>query len=133
MTPDPSTRAEQIVEDARARRPRWRSTSRVPAWFSGEELDVLTTPERRALYKELQWRYQIVHLPTTVLALTNASEAVRGLRSATTRSFWLAVTAGFVLLVIGAVLYRRQSVLRAARRHVRESADWPMRSIQRRA
>ena len=133
MTPDPSIRADQIVEEARARRPRWRSTSRVPAWFCGEELDVLTSPERRELYKELRWRHQIVHLPTAVVALTYASEAVRGLQSASTRPLWMAVTAGFVLVVIGAGLFRRQSILRAARRHVRESADWPMRLNQQSA
>lgn len=127
MTPDPSTRADRIVEDARARRPRWRSTSRVPAWFRGEELDVLRPPERRELYKQLRWRHQIVHLPAVVVAMTYASEAVRGLQSASTRPLWMAATAGFVLVVVGARSYRRWSILRAARRHVRESADWPMR------
>ena len=60
MTPDPSTRADQIVEEAMLRRPRWHNTSRVPAWFSGEELEVLTPLERRELYKKLQSRHQVV-------------------------------------------------------------------------
>lgn len=133
MKSDPSTRADQIVEEAQARRPRWRSSSRVPSWFSGNELDVLTTVERRELYKELKSRHQAVQVLPFILALTNASEAVHGLRSESTRLVWILVTAGFVFVVVGAWLYRRQSILRAARRRVRESADWPMRSAQQRA
>jgi len=131
MKPDPSARADQIVEEAQARRPRWRSSSRVPSWFAGKELDLLTTAERRELYKELKSRHQIVQALPIILALMNASEAVRGLRSEGTRSVWMLVAAGFVLVVVGAWIYRRQSILRAARRHVRESADWPLRSAQR--
>ena len=133
MKSDPLARADQIVEEAQARRPRWRSTSRVPSWFAGKELDVLTTVERRELYKELKSRHQAVQVLPFILALTNASEAVHGLRSESTRLVWILVTAGFVFVVVGAWLYRRQSILRTARRHVRESADWPMRSLQPKA
>ena len=130
MTLDPSTRAEQIVEQAKARRPRWRSPSRTPAWFSGGELDVLEPSERSELYEELKSRRQAVQWFPFILALTNASEAVHGVLTASTRLLWMAIAAGFVLVAIGAWWYRRLSILRAARRHVRERADWPIRLAQ---
>ncbi len=131
MTLDPSARADQIVEQAKARRPRWRSAARTPAWFSGKELDLLEPTERDELYKQLRSRHLAIQWLPFVIALTNLSEAMRGFRSESTRLLWMAIAAGFVLVAIGAWIYRRQGILRAARRHVRESADWPLRVAQR--
>jgi hypothetical protein len=133
MTLDPSTRADHIIEQAKAHRPHWRSPWKVPAWFSGDELDVLTPAERGQLYRELRSRLQVVQWLPFVLAMANASQAVRDLHSANTRLLWMAVAAGFALVAIGAWWYRRQSILRAARRQVRESADWPIRLARQNA
>jgi hypothetical protein len=121
-------RADRIVDAERARRPRWRSgPSTAPAWFSGEELELLEPPERDRLYLELRQ-----HMPGTqwfpmVVALCNLSNAFHGLESERTRALWIAIVAGFAVLALCAWQYRRRGILAAARRHVRESADWPLR------
>jgi len=133
MTADPSARAAEITEQARAHRPRWRSAARTPAWFSGRELDLLSSDERDKLYKELRSCQQAARWFPLVIALANVSNAIHGFQSPSTRPLWIAMASGFVAVAIGAWLYRRQGILQAARRHVRESADWPLRVAQRNA
>jgi hypothetical protein len=128
MTLDQSKRADQIVEAEKARRPRWRSAMRrAPSWFCGEELDLLEPFESVKLYQELRSRSQAAQWFPMVIALANLSNAVHGLQSEKSRPLWAAIAVGFALVTLGAWLYRRQSILSAARRHIRESADWPLR------
>lgn len=128
MTLDDANRADKLVEDARTRRPRWwGARRRAPSWFAGEELDLLQPDERLALHEEMRKRRVGSPWFLLVIALANLSNAVRGFESGQHRHLWVALGAGFILLAFGAWLYRRQSMVTAARRQLRERADWPLR------
>ena len=129
MAPDPSQeQAARIVDAEKARRPRWRSGPRAaPAWFAGEELDVLEARERDELYLELRRLMPATLGVPFILAAANLSNAFRGFQSERTRPLWIVIALGFVLVALGAWHYRRRSILESARRQVRESADWPLR------
>lgn len=128
MRLDPTQSADKLVQEERARRPRWRDTSqRTPSWFDGEELGLLEPAERDRLYQELRSRHQAVQWLPLVIASANLANAFHSLRSQRTQLLYLAMATGFVLVAIGAAIYRRQSIVSMARRHVRESADWPLR------
>ncbi len=121
-------RVDRIVDTERARRPRWRNVrSKAPAWFAGEELDLLEPRERDKLYLELRHLMPATLWFPFIVALINFSEAFHGFESERTRPLWIAIALGFALVVLGAWLYRRRSIVKAARRHVRESPDWPLR------
>jgi hypothetical protein len=128
MTADTDRRADCVVNDAKAQRPRWRSAAlRAPAWFAGEELDLLQAAERDELYLEERSRHPPVQWLPILIALLALLNVVRNLQPTEGRGLWIAATVGLVFLGVGAWLYRRRLILIAARRHVRESPDWPLR------
>lgn len=128
MTADHSIRADRVLNDEKAQQPRWRrAVLRAPGWFSGKELDLLDPLERNKLYREERLRHPPSGWVALVLSLLALTNAVRSLHRTDGHVLWFAVVVGFVLLAIGAWLYRRRAILVAARRQVRESPDWPLR------
>ena len=116
------------MTDAKAQRPRWRkAVLRAPAWFAGEELDLLEPAERDELYRQERSRHPPVQWFPSLVALLALSNAIRNPHSTGARDVWIAAGVGLVLLGVGAWLYRRRRIVVAARRHLRESPDWPLR------
>lgn len=116
------------MNDEKARRPRWRlAVLRAPGWFAGEELDLLDPAERDKLYREECSRHPPFQWVALVVAMLALSNAVRTLQPRDAGVLWIALGIGFTLIAVGAWLYRRKAILAAARRHLRESPDWPLR------
>lgn len=130
MNIDQENQAGQVLSMAKARRPNWLrfAAKRTPSWFSGRELDVLEQGERDRLYTEVAPGFQAGWSILFVVFAANGSNIARGLHLAGERRFWIALMSVYVLVALGAWLYKRRAVLVAARRCVRERGDWPLRS-----
>ncbi len=134
MSVEHSNEAEQILLEGRARRPRWQRAVRkaAPSWFSGQELDLLDPAERDRLYRDISSSTQSSRLTLFIVAAVNLPNIVHGFQSeGARRLLWMSVAIGYVLILVGAWLYRRKRVLIAARLEVREGADWPLRLLNR--
>jgi hypothetical protein len=129
MSANQSQQADRILLAEKAHRPRWRKAVEkvAPAWFSGEELDLLEPLERDRLYRALDSRTRTSTGTLIIVAAVNAPSILRGLHSESSRMLWLVVLTCYALILIGAWFYRRRSILKTARRDVRDSADWPLR------
>ena len=132
-TPDRSSKASELIEQARARWPRWRNSTLKPAprWFRGEELDVLEPGERDKLYRDTAVGPMQATWVLPILALGNLSNMIRGLRSEHDRWPWIVFATVFVLLMVAAPFLRRRAILKGARRSLRESSNWPLTRLNR--
>jgi hypothetical protein len=65
------------------------------------------------------------------LAAANAPNIIRNTLSNSHRGLWICVGFGYVVLAVGAWLVRQRTILVTARKHVRESANWPLLAQRR--
>jgi hypothetical protein len=130
---NPSDQADEILQAEKSRWPRWRNAARkaAPPWFSGKELDLLDPLERDRLYQEVRSPARSTWFSLFIVAAANLPTILRGHPSGTRQWLWIVLAIGCVLIVLGGWLGRRRGILAAARRTVRESADWPLRSGRR--
>lgn len=134
MSVEQTHKAAQILLEERARRPRWRRAVRktAPSWFRGQELDLLDPAERDTLYRDISSRTQSGGSTLVIVAAANLPNMLRGFQSeGARRLLWTSLAIGYALILAGAWLYRRNRILVAGRREVRESADWPLRLLKR--
>ncbi len=125
--------ADSVLQAERARRPRWRDSSArpAPAWFQGEELDLVDAAERRQLYLAASKRMGPVPWAQYVLiAFIAGGVLVRGQAAwhwwhAVALAMWIAGAATSTML-------RRRNIREHGRTALRESADWPQRLAQAR-
>lgn len=84
MSIDRSNEAQRILEEQRAKRPRWyRLASKVtPSWFSGGELDLLKQHERNELFVSLATGNRPAWPVLLILAAVNVPNITRHVHSA---------------------------------------------------
>jgi hypothetical protein len=128
MRIDRSNEAQTILDEQRAKRPRWyRSASKAtPSWFSGGELDLLEAHERAELFLSLGARNRPAWNFLFILAAANVPNITKHIVSNTHRTLWICVAVGYAIIAVGAWLTRRRTILATARRQVREGANWPL-------
>ncbi len=129
---DRSNEAQTILDEQRAKRPRWyRSASEgTPSWFSGGELNLLEAYERDKLFLKLAARHRPAWPVLFILAAANVPNVTEHIVSNTHRTLWICVVVGYAIIAVGAWLTRRRTILVTARRQVRESASWPLLAQQ---
>ena len=133
MSEDTATQADSVLQAERARRPRWRDSSAkpAPAWFQGEELDLVDAAERRQLYVAASKRMGPVPWGQT-LAIAFVSGGLF-LRGPAAWHWWHAVAlAVWIAGAATSTMLRRRNIREHARTALRESADWPQRLEQAR-
>lgn len=129
-----NTDADSVLQAERARRPHWRDSAAkpAPAWFRGEELDLVEPAERRQLY--LAATKRMGPLPWPQFLALGAVAAV-ALCEGVHPWHWSYAVA-LAVWIVGAVvstLLRRRNIRECARDALRESADWPQRLERSRA
>jgi hypothetical protein len=128
---DRSKEVDQILSAAKARSPH--SLKAAPSWFSGKELDLLEPIERDRLYWELRLRTRPNWWALFAIAMANLPNLILGFHLERRPGLWKIVAAGALLAIAAAWFSRRWGILAAARRDVRERADWPLRMWSRRS
>lgn len=130
MNPEKERVASQILTAERERRPAWRrfAVRGTPSWFSGNELNLLTKPERDALFTQISSKHKSARFVLFLIAAANAPNIINGPHSESKRWFWIALGVAYVLLPLVASLLRRRVIRSVGRRSVRDSGDWPLRS-----
>ena len=130
-----AAKADSVLESERARWPRWRNAALkpAPAWFRGQELDLLDAKERRVLHGEVQRAIPGVNWAQGAVMLCVLPVLLRSQHAEQWPWLWAAIGVGYAALVLGVGAMRRRNVLTTARRQVRESADWPQRVERRNA
>jgi hypothetical protein len=102
-----------------------------PRWFRGEELDVLVPSERDKLYRDTAVGPKQGSWVLPIVALGNLYNIIRGLRSEQDRWPWIAFAALLVLVMVAVPFVRRRTIVKNARRSLRESSEWPLTRLQR--
>lgn len=129
---DPASRADSVLQAERAQRPRWRDSAGkpAPAWFRGEELDLVDATERRQLY--LAASAHMKPVPWQQLVAIGAMTGVLLFRGHTTWRWWhAAAVAVWIAGAAASTLLRRRNIREHGRNALRESADWPQRLARR--
>lgn len=126
--------ADSVLQAERARRPLWRDSAAkpAPAWFRGEELDLVEPVERRRLYLAATARMGPLPWPQ-FLAMGGLSAILFGSGHATWHWWYAAALAVWIVGAVGSTMLRRKNIREHGRNALRESADWPQRLEQLRA
>ncbi len=128
---DPATRADSVLQSEREQRPRWRDSAGkpAPAWFRGEELDLVDPAERRQLYLAASARMKPV--PWQQFVAIGAMTGVLLFRGHTAWHWWhAAAVAVWIAGATASTMLRRRTIREHGRDALRESADWPQRLAQ---
>lgn len=126
--------ADSILHAERARRPRWRDSAAkpAPAWFRGEELDLVEPAERRQLYLAATARMGPLPWPQ-FLGMGGLSAILLARGHATWHWWYGAALAVWIAGAVSSTMLRRKNIRDHGRNALRESADWPQRLEQSRA
>ena len=126
---------DELLAKERERRPSWRNSASKPspAWFRGQELDVIGVEERRLLFDNVDSAFPRVRWQQLVLSVCWLPLCLR--RVSDTEAHWLEGIGAILFIggLVGATYLRRSNVVRKARRMLRDRADWPQRLYERRS
>ncbi len=137
MTPRPprgmadTDPADQLLAQERAQRPRWRNAAArpAPAWFRGEELELVEPPERRQLYDAAKAR--LAPVPWASYLTVGMLGVFIDVRHAWSWHWpMVAAVAVWIAGAAASTILRRRLIRRFGRDALRESSDWPQRLAQ---